>query len=190
MSITETKQSYLSDMDMAAMEALAESMGEPRYRGRQLFHWIHSRLETDLARMSDMPREMLFRLSREFAASTLENVAELSSADGMTRKGLLRLPDGQTAGVGADAGAGPGPRGRPVHRVCLQPGGVRPGLLVLCHGAGGLRAADAPGGDRGAGLLLREAAQGGVRAHGGGAGATSPTSSSWAWGSRWPTTSR
>lgn len=95
MSITETERSYLSDMDMSAMEALAKSMGEPRYRGRQLFHWIHSRLETDLARMSDLPKEMLSRLSGEFATSTLENVAELSSADGMTRKGLLRLPDGQ-----------------------------------------------------------------------------------------------
>src|SRR5262249_19965287 len=65
--------------------------GEPAYRGRQIFHWIHRRGVLDPARMSDLPLSVRTRLT---SPGTVE-VRELHSVDGLTSKLLLRLLDGQ-----------------------------------------------------------------------------------------------
>lgn len=85
----------LTDMDEAAMVDLAASMDEPRFRGRQLFGWVHGRLETDFSRMTDLPRAFRDRLAGEYRIARAELEMEATSADGDTRKRLLRLPDGQ-----------------------------------------------------------------------------------------------
>ncbi len=86
---------YLTDMDQAAMEQLALSLGQPRFRGRQLFHWIHGRLETDLNRMSNLPVSFTDRLGEGYPVVHAALVREAVSADGDTRKRLLQMPDGQ-----------------------------------------------------------------------------------------------
>jgi 23S rRNA (adenine2503-C2)-methyltransferase len=86
----------LTDMNEAAMEQLAASMDEPAFRGRQLFNWVHGRLETDFGRMTNLPRAFLGRLAERFPVARAVLEAELASADGDTHKRLLRLADGQT----------------------------------------------------------------------------------------------
>ena len=73
------------------LEDYVESLGQPAYRGRQIFHWIHQRGVLDASQMTDLPRGLRERLS----TSQSEEVARLSSKDGMTAKLLLRLHDGQ-----------------------------------------------------------------------------------------------
>ncbi len=84
----------LTDLDEPAMERLAVSLGEPPFRGRQLFGWVHDRLETELERMSNLPRDFGRRLGGRHLPATAEREDELVSADGTTRKRLLRLADG------------------------------------------------------------------------------------------------
>jgi 23S rRNA (adenine2503-C2)-methyltransferase len=73
------------------LEALAVQMGEPRFRGRQLFSWLHHKGVLDVDRMTDLPVHFRARLP----LSPSEEVRHLHSADGQTSKLLLRLHDGQ-----------------------------------------------------------------------------------------------
>ena len=73
---------------------LMQQLGEKRYRGEQLFRWVHARGVTDLDQMTDVSRTLRARLRGE----NLVRVAELQvdkvqlSADG-TRKLRLKTAD-------------------------------------------------------------------------------------------------
>lgn len=95
MIATGSDRKSLTDMDEAALVDLAVSMGEPQFRGRQLFGWVHGRLETDFAKMTDLPLSFRDRLAGEHRVGKANLEREVSSADGDTRKRLLQLPDGQ-----------------------------------------------------------------------------------------------
>jgi 23S rRNA (adenine2503-C2)-methyltransferase len=73
------------------LEQLVASLGEPAYRGRQLFDWIHRHGVLDPSRMTNLPVELRGRLPR----AQSDEVRRLYSADGLTSKLLLRLHDGQ-----------------------------------------------------------------------------------------------
>ncbi|MHB0868592.1 MAG: 23S rRNA (adenine(2503)-C(2))-methyltransferase RlmN [Chloroflexota bacterium] len=92
---TKPEKLSLIDMDQAAMEALVVSLGHPPFRGRQLFHWVHGRLETDLTEMTNLSHAFRTRVAGQHPVTRAELERELVSADGSTRKRLLRLGDGQ-----------------------------------------------------------------------------------------------
>jgi 23S rRNA (adenine2503-C2)-methyltransferase len=83
----------LLDLLPDELEALAESLGAPRYRGRQLAGWIHAKGVTDLAAMSDLPREFRQTLGEhaEIIVPTLDRATP--SQDG-SEKLVLRLAGG------------------------------------------------------------------------------------------------
>ncbi len=83
----------LLDLLPAELEALVESLGAPRYRGRQLLTWIYAKGVTDLALMSDLPRDLRETLAEraEIAVPVLERATP--SQDG-SEKLVLRLADG------------------------------------------------------------------------------------------------
>jgi len=83
----------LLDLLPAELESLAESLGVPRYRGRQLAGWIYSRGVTDLGAMTDLPRDFRQALEEraEIAAPELERATP--SQDG-SEKLVVRLADG------------------------------------------------------------------------------------------------
>jgi len=115
----ESHRHSLTDMDLVAMEQLAASLGQPAFRGRQLFGWVHSSLETDLFRMSSLPRAFLSQLLDRHPVATAELVQELVSVDGSTRKWLLRLGDGQRVEAVLMEAPGAGQEeGR--HTVCVS----------------------------------------------------------------------
>jgi 23S rRNA (adenine2503-C2)-methyltransferase len=74
-------------------EALA-GLGVPRFHGRQVFHWIWARGETDVARMTDLSRGLRERLAGAFTLTTPVVRSRQTSADGTT-KFLLELSDGR-----------------------------------------------------------------------------------------------
>ncbi len=65
--------------------------GEPAYRARQLFHWIHRRGVLDPQEMTDLPAALRERIPLARSQET----RRLRSVDGLTSKLLLRLHDGQ-----------------------------------------------------------------------------------------------
>ena len=75
--------------------ALATSLGEPRYRGEQIWRWVHARGATSLDQMSDVSKELRARLAGEVALGTLEVAEVQRSLDG-TRKLRLVTRDGKS----------------------------------------------------------------------------------------------
>jgi 23S rRNA (adenine2503-C2)-methyltransferase len=90
----ESRRSLLG-MFPEELEALLTGLGEPRYRARQLFHWMHRRAEFDVTRMTDLPASLRDRLRDSLVTVSSEPIRRLQSVDGLTAKLLLRLRDGQ-----------------------------------------------------------------------------------------------
>jgi 23S rRNA (adenine2503-C2)-methyltransferase len=74
------------------LEDLLGSWGEPAYRARQLFGWLHQRAVLDPQRMTDLPQALRQRLGPPVHSQELRR---LHSQDGLTSKLLLQLQDGQ-----------------------------------------------------------------------------------------------
>ncbi len=72
-----------------------EARGEPRYRLRQVLHWIFTQPVENFDQMSDIPKALRRELGRAFRMWTTRVLEHLKAEDG-TEKLLLRLMDGQT----------------------------------------------------------------------------------------------
>jgi 23S rRNA (adenine2503-C2)-methyltransferase len=77
------------------LEDLLASWGEPRYRARQLFHWLHRRAIFDPEAMTDLPAAFRHRLVEENGVLGSRDLRHLRSIDGLTSKLLLELHDAQ-----------------------------------------------------------------------------------------------
>ena len=87
----------LLNLTKTQMRELFESWGEPAYRAAQVERWIYSgEFATSFDAMTNLPRAQRARLTKTARISVPPTVAESSSVDGLTRKALLRLDDGQT----------------------------------------------------------------------------------------------
>src|SRR3984893_15372281 len=83
----------LLDCSPAELEALAESLGAPRYRGRQLARWILARGVVDLEAMTDLPRDFSAALAAGVTVDVPEVERRTPSQDG-SHKLVLRYGDG------------------------------------------------------------------------------------------------
>jgi len=83
----------LLDLSPAEMEALAESLGAPPYRGRQLAQWIFVKGVTDLDAMSDLPKDFRAALAARASLELPEVERRTPSQDG-SQKLVLRYGDG------------------------------------------------------------------------------------------------
>jgi 23S rRNA (adenine2503-C2)-methyltransferase len=83
----------LLDLSPAEMEGLAESLGAPSYRGRQLAQWIFVKGVTDLDAMSDLPRAFRAGLAAQASVELPEVERRTPSQDG-SQKLVLRYGDG------------------------------------------------------------------------------------------------
>ena len=72
----------LRGLTIPELEALAVAAGEPRYRGRQLFKWIHGRGAGSFSEMSDLPKAFRARAGGLWALGGLTVAETRESADG------------------------------------------------------------------------------------------------------------
>ena len=84
----------LSGMDRAEIEQAVADLGEPRYRGRQIFHWIWARGVTDFNLMTDLGQALRAKLADSHRIDTPVLQQKHVSTDGTT-KYLFRLADGR-----------------------------------------------------------------------------------------------
>jgi 23S rRNA (adenine2503-C2)-methyltransferase len=76
------------------LEALAQSLGQPAYRGRQLATWIYRRGAETFEAMTDLPRDLRARLGETYVVG-VPTVAHRERAEDETVKYLIELEDGQ-----------------------------------------------------------------------------------------------
>ena len=70
--------------------------GEPRYRGPQVFGWLHQKGVTDPALMTDLPKSLRERLASEGPLAPPMDVSASHLSEDGTRKLLLQMGDGRT----------------------------------------------------------------------------------------------
>ncbi len=86
---------HLLDLDRPHLEQWLAALGQPAYRAGQLWSWLYTRLADDFSAMTDLPASLRQQLSRQAACRALTLREEKVSPDGLTRKGLFELPDGE-----------------------------------------------------------------------------------------------
>lgn len=84
----------LIGMGRGQLEEHLLSLGEPRYRGRQLYHSLYHERKFDLGRITSFPKSLRLRLAEKYHATLPEVEKVFRSADGTARY-LLRLADGK-----------------------------------------------------------------------------------------------
>ncbi|MBI3939911.1 MAG: 23S rRNA (adenine(2503)-C(2))-methyltransferase RlmN [Acidobacteria bacterium] len=73
---------------------LVQEMGEPGYRGRQIYHSIYARKILEFSRMSDLSASLQRELAGKFCLALPSLCSQRRSADGAVKM-LLSLEDGQ-----------------------------------------------------------------------------------------------
>ena len=46
----------ISSLTLAELTAALKAMGQPGFRAKQIFHWVHQKLVTEFSAMTDQPR--------------------------------------------------------------------------------------------------------------------------------------
>ena len=72
----------LLDLDLPALVAYVEGLGEKRFRAQQLFRWIHQRGACEFEQMSDLARSLRSKLAGVAQVKPLPILSEHVSADG------------------------------------------------------------------------------------------------------------
>ncbi|MFH1639275.1 MAG: 23S rRNA (adenine(2503)-C(2))-methyltransferase RlmN [Chloroflexota bacterium] len=107
------------DLSYAELGELVSSLGEPAFRADQILGWVYKKSAVSFAEMTDLPQAFRQKLGQVAAFSGLVPVDEKVSADGMTRKVLIRLADGSTI-ESVLMTYGEGSRGRVRGTVCVS----------------------------------------------------------------------
>lgn len=83
----------LTGLSQPELIAFFETLGEPAYRGRQLFAALQHRRLRNFDDISDLPKELRVRLNEIAQAATLKVESPYTSSDG-TRRYLMKTQDG------------------------------------------------------------------------------------------------
>ncbi|MCD6547955.1 MAG: 23S rRNA (adenine(2503)-C(2))-methyltransferase RlmN [Thermodesulfobacterium sp.] len=82
----------LRNYSIEELKDLMSSLGEPSYRGEQIFHWITCKNAITFEEMTDLPKSLRSELSWKFSLNLPEVVEKEKDVDG-TVKFALRLKD-------------------------------------------------------------------------------------------------
>ena len=86
-------QTGISSYTEPQLAELVKAMGQPTFRAKQLFKWLHEKQARSFSAMTNQPKAFLAALEERFFIETLETERRQQSKDG-TVKYLFRLPDG------------------------------------------------------------------------------------------------
>ncbi len=86
----------LVGLSRAELEAELATIGAPKFRAKQLWHWIYHQGATDFAAMTSIAKPLQAQLAEHFVIGRPEAAVVQTSID-ETRKWLFRFRDGQEA---------------------------------------------------------------------------------------------
>jgi 23S rRNA (adenine2503-C2)-methyltransferase len=83
----------ISSLTLPQLAAVLQEMGQPGFRAKQIFHWLHQKLAADFSAMTDQPKTLLARLAENWYIAAPQIERRQQAQDG-TVKYLLRMADG------------------------------------------------------------------------------------------------
>lgn len=85
----------IKSMNVPELEGLLAHWGQPKFRAKQIFSWLHDKRVLTFGEMTNLPAALREKLETECAITSLEVERKLVSRLDGTVKYLYRLPDGQ-----------------------------------------------------------------------------------------------
>lgn len=83
----------IKSMNMEELTALMKEAGFPAFRARQLYRWMHVSLVRDYSEMTNIPKAMAEKFSREYPLTKVRLIdRQISKLDG-TEKYLFAMGD-------------------------------------------------------------------------------------------------
>ena len=89
----ETQKNCLTDLTLPKLTDYIKSIGQPAFRAKQIFKWIHQKQATDFSAMTDQPKALLAQFAQNCTLAVPTIRRRQQSKDG-TVKYLLQLADG------------------------------------------------------------------------------------------------
>ena len=89
----ETQNNCLTDLTLPKLTDYIKSIGQPAFRAKQIFKWIHQKQATDFSAMTDQPKALLAQFAQNCTLAVPTIRRRQQSKDG-TVKYLLQLADG------------------------------------------------------------------------------------------------
>ena len=83
----------ITSFTLEQLTALMKELGQPGFRAKQIFHWIHQKQVSEFAQMTDQPKALIARLEQDFYIAQHKIRRCQRSKDG-TVKYLFELADG------------------------------------------------------------------------------------------------
>jgi 23S rRNA (adenine2503-C2)-methyltransferase len=87
-------QQTIYDLSPSELEERILALDQPKYRARQVWEWLYRHLAASYDEMTNVPAALRTALMETLPFPVMDEAKELVSADGQTRKRLLRLQDG------------------------------------------------------------------------------------------------
>ena len=85
----------IKSMTIGELEKLLADLGQPKFRAKQVFQWLHQKQALSFDEMSNLPAALRKELAGHAAITALEIERKLVSQLDGTVKYLYRLPDGE-----------------------------------------------------------------------------------------------
>ena len=96
MQPTLTETINLHDLNLADLTSLCRNWGFSAYHAEQIWLGLYQNDATELSQLSHLRDDLQQKLAEQASLTTLHQQTAIDSSDGLTRKYLLILPDGQT----------------------------------------------------------------------------------------------
>lgn len=84
----------IKSMNIAELEELLKEWGEPKFRAKQIFDWLHQKQVDSFTEMTNLSKSLREKLDERAAINGVEIVRKLVSQIDGTRKYLFALSDG------------------------------------------------------------------------------------------------
>ncbi|MDB5105695.1 MAG: radical enzyme Cfr family [Fibrobacteres bacterium] len=78
-------KSHILGASLQELEALVASFGQPAFRAKQIHNWMFQNLESDFAKMTNLPKALVESLQASATCSALKVKANQVSTDGTTK---------------------------------------------------------------------------------------------------------
>jgi len=88
------EKTTLYGLTLEELESFVKTLGEPAYRGRQLYHWLYNQRIAEIDRMSNLPAGFKRKLEESSKAGRLGIALKGLPAQDGTQKFLFELEDG------------------------------------------------------------------------------------------------
>lgn len=90
--MTESSTNEIFSYELTQLESLLAELGQPPYRAKQVYEWLHKHNVVSYDEMSNLPKDLRDWLTEHFPITKTEIIKENASTD-LSRKFLLEHPD-------------------------------------------------------------------------------------------------